>query len=76
VKDVKSNRTLVRTGARVVGECAVRVPLAGRVLSQLLDPTTPPWRRAVLMVVLFDAVAGAIEAVQQPSAPKRVRSMS
>lgn len=71
-----SNRSLVRTGARIAGECAVRVPVASRVVSQLLDPTTPAWRRAMLLVVLAEAALSMYESVQQPTSVRRVRSSS
>lgn len=51
----------------VLGQIALAVPVAARVVGQLLANSTPPWRRAMLVVVLADALIGAVEAVQAPS---------
>lgn len=50
-----------------LGQIALAVPVAARVVGQLLANTTPPWRRAILFVVLADALIGAVEAIQSPS---------
>lgn len=59
-------RSASRGHLTMIGQIALAVPVAARVLGQLLAPTTPPWRRAVLVVVLAEAVIGAVETVQAP----------
>lgn len=73
---IRPNRSLMRAGVHALGEAAIRVPLAGRIVAQLLDPATPPWRRAMLLVVAADAVIGMIETVHQPATVRPVRSSS
>lgn len=73
---IRPTGSFVRAGVHALGEAAIRVPLAGRVVAQLLDPATPPWRRAMLLVVAADAVIGMIETVHQPATVQTVRSSS
>lgn len=59
-------RTRARTGVGAVGIVLLNIPLAARVIGQLVSPAVHPARKVLLAAVLVDGVLAAIEAIQSP----------
>ena len=61
-----ATHTSARTGVGAVGIVLLNIPLAARVVGQLVSPAVHPARKILLAAVLVDGVLAAIEAIQSP----------
>jgi len=56
-------RSLAARHLARLGQVALIVPIATRVLTQLVNPTVHPVRKVLAVVVLAEAVIGSVEGV-------------